>query len=82
MLHRIAGVRDRFFILCDDWTGGTGEAVSSFARTSNFRMRFIGQVRSDVHGLPKKVSLELLRTPQVLPEARPAEEAGRVLQPE
>lgn len=63
VLHRIAGVRDRFHVLCDDWTGGTCEAVWSFARTSGFRIRFLGKVSSRVHGLPKKVSLELLRPP-------------------
>jgi hypothetical protein len=33
--------------------------VYDFAQTSSFRMTFIGQVRSEVHGLPKKVSLLL-----------------------
>jgi hypothetical protein len=59
VLHRIAGCREHFFVLCDDWTGGVCEAVYDFAQTSSFRMTFIGQVRSEVHGLPKKVSLLL-----------------------
>jgi hypothetical protein len=64
VLHRLAAYRDKLFVICDDWTGGTGEAVADFAHMSRYEIRYLGQLTSDVHGLPMKVALTLERRVQ------------------
>jgi hypothetical protein len=61
VLHRIAAYRHNFYVACDDWAGGVSEAVYDFAKSSGYHVTFLGQVRSQVHGLPKKTAVRMER---------------------
>jgi hypothetical protein len=61
VLAGISQYCDRFFVICDEWTGGESEAVLEFSRFANFKIDFIGYRENPQHKMPIQVAMLLSR---------------------
>ena len=61
VLGGIGLLSNRFFVLCDEWTGGESEAVLEFSRFAKFSIEFIGLKENPQHKMPIQVAMLLTR---------------------